>query len=768
LRDRRYFQTIPQRAGVLPPLYQRTAADCIWLHAVSVGEVLSSVTLIRHLKQELPGAGVFVSCSTLAGRDAAASKLESMVNGVFYAPFDYVAAVRRVLRRIRPAVVIVLETEIWPNLYREVKRSGAALVIVNGRISPRTAGTYRHWRWCFSHVLALPDTILAQSSTDRDHYLRAGASPDRVYVGGNLKYDFDPRVVSAPAEVAGLLDTFGPLWIAASTVAPEYEGDVDEDDAVINAYLRLSALHADLRLVIAPRKPERFDVVAEKLARAGIVFKRRSHPTGRAAAVLLLDSIGELSSLFPQAMVVFMGGTLADRGGHNILEPAFFSLPIVAGPHLENFAEIEKHFVASNALARIATAADLAPAIDRLLRDRDQREALGERARQAAESQRGATRNAVAAIVEHRWSALPRAIPYGPLKPATSLLAWAWSAGGRWKRRWSERTQQSLSTPVISVGGIAMGGVGKTPFVAYLARKLHERGIRCAILTRGYRRRVSAPCTIVAAGTEASVDVTGDEPQILLRAGVAHLGIGADRYYVGCLLERQLQPDVFLLDDGFQHARLRRDLDIVLLDGLDPFAGGDVFPIGRLREPIEALSRADAIFISRAEGRRFDSVVERIRQVNSNAPVYLSCVRPVAWRELRGSAPLSLDAFAGRRVFAFCSLANPAAFWSSLHDLQCVLSGQMAFPDHHTYTAADLHRISYQARRAGAEVLVTTEKDVMNLPSTAFDLPVCWLEIKISVDGEQKLLALVERAMARSIECSLDLPAHYADGPHLP
>ena len=154
------------------------------------------------------------------------------MDGAFYAPLDYVFAIRRVLRTIfRPAVVAILETEIWPNLYREIKRSGAALVIVNGRISRNAAGTYARWRWFFACVLALPDVILAQSSADREHYLRAGAPEDRVHVNGNLKYDFDPHTVSAPGDV--------PVLIAASTVGPEYAGDVDEDDAVIEAYARL-------------------------------------------------------------------------------------------------------------------------------------------------------------------------------------------------------------------------------------------------------------------------------------------------------------------------------------------------------------------------------------------------------------------------------------------------------------------------------------------------------------------------------------------------
>ena len=725
LRDRRYFRTLSERFGLLPSLYRRTIPGAVWLHAVSVGEVISSVTLIERLKEQIPGVAVFVSCSTLAGRDAAHSKLGRIVDGIFYAPFDYVIAVRRVLRTIRPRVVIVLETEIWPNLYRETKRSGAALVVVNGRISPKTAATYERWRWFFSAVLALPDAILTQSEGDRLNYVRAGAPPDKVAVAGNLKYDFSP--VRGVSFVHG-----GPLWIAASTVAPEYDGDVDEDDAVISAFLQLRTAHPDLRLLIAPRKPERFAVAAEKLTRAGIAFERRSALTGEPVRVLLLDTIGELSGTFADSDVVFMGGTLADRGGHNILEPALFSRPIVVGPHLENFRHIEKVFQSADAFVRISGPSELASSVDRLLRDADLRRVIGERARRTAEAQRGATSRAVSAIENLYWLAVPNAIPYVVLKPPAAL----WRAGGRWKRARVE--PRSLPAPVISVGGIAMGGAGKTPFVAWLAGEFHTRGVRCAVLTRGYKRKSGDSVTIVPAGETAPVEVTGDEAQLLIRRRVASVGIAADRYAAGTEIQRRVQPDVFLLDDGFQHARLHRNVDIVLLDGLDPFAGGDVFPAGRLREPLEALSRAGIIVITRSTGRRFEGVVARIREVTPRVPVFLSSVKPIAWHELETGRTLPPDAFRGRPVVAFCGLGNPAAFWQTLDDLGCDVTAKLTFPDHHSYTETDLRGITESA----TDLIVTTEKDAVNLPRTNLS-NLYWLEIGIVVERSGELLDML-------------------------
>jgi tetraacyldisaccharide 4'-kinase len=716
MRDRNYFRTLNERFGFLPAYLEATAPGAIWLHAVSVGEVLSAVELVRRLRTALPGERVYVSCSTLAGRAAAEARLKDIVDGLLYAPFDYVFAVRRVLRRLRPAVLIVLETEIWPNLYREAKRFGASLVIVNGRMSPRTAPRYARLRSFLREVLTLPDAILVQSDADRGRFLRAGAQ--QVEVAGNLKYDFDPMDGAVPDDVEHFFS--GRVWIAASTVAPEYSGDIDEDDVVIETFRALAGRFPDLRLVIAPRKPDRFDIVAAKLN--GLPFSRRT-TLDPSKPVLLLDSIGELSSLFRRADVVFMGGTLADRGGHNVLEPAMFGKPVIAGPNLENFPDVEERFMQTNALIRIDKPEHLVSVVDSLLRNPVHAADMGARARRAAESQRGVTDRAVA-VISHAWiAAEPRRV--GRL----GILSRAWRFGAAWKRR--DVQPRRLSRPVISVGGIAMGGSGKTPFVAWLARKFAADGMRPAILTRGYKRRVAQRSTIIPAGVEAPVDLTGDEAQVLLRRGVAHLGIGAHRWAVGRELEQRLAPDVFLLDDGFQHSALGRDLDIVVIDALDPFAGGAVFPLGRLREAPEALARAEIIVITRAAAdHRFEAARRRIRRLNGDAPIFRSTVRPVAWRSRTGEA-LDVHAFSGAGAVAFCGLANPEAFWRTLDQIGCVAIRRIAFPDHHRYTVQELEPLR-------APVLLTTEKDLMNVPSE-LSVPLYWLEIAVDIENESSL-----------------------------
>jgi tetraacyldisaccharide 4'-kinase len=727
-RDRRYSDHILERFGFWR-LPLRTPAGGVWLHAVSVGEVLSCVGLIRRIREDVPHTPIYLSCGTLAGREVAERKIREIADGVFYAPLDWVFAVRRALRATRPSVLVVLETEIWPNLYREAKRAGAAVVIVNGRMSDKTAAGYERHRWFFSAALEQTDQILTQSTEDERRYLAAGAPKDRVRVGGNIKYDFHVSLASPPEEILPFLTR--PLWVAASTTGPMHAGDVDEDDVVISAYRELLAETPELRLLIAPRRPERFDVVAQKLAAAGISFARRSQLTGQEdARVLLLDSVGELSSVFPYADLVFMGGTLAHRGGHNILEPALCAKPVIAGPHLENFAAIRDRFVAARGYVAIERPEELTDAVRMLLTDGGHRESLGARAKALAEAERGATARAVRMVAAYRWMFVPRAVRWGWTVPILRALSAVWQAGGILKRAVAHPRQ--LPKPVISIGGLAMGGVGKTPTAGFLADCFRAKGYEVAILTRGYHRR-SSEKLYLERGSDVPASATGDEAQLLLRS--AHVGIGSDRWKVGMEMSERFRPDLFLLDDGFQHARLHRNVDVVLLDALDPLAGDAVFPQGRLRESLAALQRADVLVITRAGNRRFDGLIARLPK----KPVFLADVEVSGWLPER--PPLNA-------VFAFCGLANPQAFFETLEDTGARIVSTVSFHDHHRYSLSEIQRLSESAIAAGARVLVTTEKDWVNLPSgfedAAHPLRIHTLAIRTRIRNESEFFATLE------------------------
>jgi len=711
------------------------------------------VELLRRLRAERPSVQLFVSTTTLAGRATAEQKLAGLADGVFYAPLDYRSTVRRVLRQLRPSLVVVLETEIWPNLYREAKRSGASLLIVNGRISDRALPRYQNRRWFFRHVLAQPDAILVQTEEDARRYVIAGAPPGRVRAGGNLKYDFTPPASGIAPDIATFLNETGSkqVLIAASTMPPAAAGDVDEDDAVIEAFRELSAARPGLLLILAPRKPERFDVAAEKLLRAGVAFTRRTSLKALSLpGVLLLDTIGELAALFDAADVVFMGGTLAMRGGHNILEPAYFGKPIIVGPHMENFAAIAEEFRRAEALTLIQRPSELAGAVTQLLGDGSTR---GPRAREIARSKRGVTVSMAGEIWEAFSEGVPSPLHKLPARVVLTPLSWFWSAGHSINVAASLAAQRSLETPVISIGGLTMGGVGKSPMVAHLAERLRAAGRNPAVLTRGYKRKSAEPIVLVRRGEIASLDLTGDEAQIFLRAGDAHVGIGRNRYDVGLQMEQRFAPGVFLLDDGFQHLRLARQQDIVLIDGLNPFGGG-VFPLGRSRESAHGLSRATALVVTRAEPGQHNTGLERQLRRYSSAPIFRCRVTPREWAGVNSTLNIPVAEAPFRKVAAFCGLGNPRSFWSTLEELKLDLVFHWAFGDHHSYRPGELQRLLAQAQDCGAEALVTTEKDALNLcngaPAIVSPLKLYWLKIGIEIEREEELLQQILQPVEQS------------------
>ena len=758
LRQRAYFGSLRQRCGFLPASFRQTVPGAVWLHAVSVGEVIAAVELVRQLRLSLPRSPVFVSVSTLAGYQTANQKLSGLAS-VFYAPLDYVFAVRRVLRALRPSLVVVMETEIWPNMFREAKRAAAGLLLINGRISNRALGRYRALRWFFSGVLAQVDLLLAQGEEMRLRWIRIGAPPEKVCAAGNLKYDFQPREAAPESPVRRFLESLRPraVWIAASTMPPALAGDPDEDEAVIAAFQQVSALEPGLLLLLAPRKPERFDTAAQALARAGIRFVRRSGLPGSGQlplpAVLLLDSIGELSSLFPLAGVVFMGGTLASRGGHNILEPALAARPIVVGPHMENFAEIAADFRAAGALVEVRDPASLAAAVTGILQNPVRAADLGAKAASRARVRQGAT----AVAVRHAGEIFARHVPrYRPAQPGFAFLwtlsrLWIW--GGKLKRIRDVAHRRRLEAPVISVGNITVGGTGKTPMVLHLTRRLKDAGWNPGILTRGYGRHSPNPRQAVAAGVHVPVSQSGDEPQLFLRAGVAPVGIGADRWRVGQLLEREFGVDVVVLDDGFQHARLDRRLDIVLVDALDPFGGGYPLPLGRLREPLAGLSRADIFVVTRSDSGRVAQAAEHfLRLRNPRAPVFHARAQPEAWVSVATGETTAADALPYARVAAFCGLGNPEYFWYTIEALGLHAAVRIEFEDHHAYKPRELRYMGRQFRDEGIEAVVTTEKDLVNLcedPGLLLaPLPLYWLRIGVHLDREDEFLDAISKRLS--------------------
>ncbi len=710
----------------MPREYQQTVGGAIWFHAVSVGEVIAIAPLIDRMRERYPCAEIFVSASTLAGHSTALEKLNARV---FYAPVDYAFAVRHVLRTIRPALLVVAETEIWPNLFRETSRTGCGIVIVNGRMSDRVAPRYAKWRGVFASVLCHADKILVQSDVQRERYLAAGAIAERTQVSGNIKYDFTPRDES---EWLKPFVNGNKVWIAASTSA---DGHLNEEDFVIRSLAHMP----DWKLVMAPRKPDRFDEVADKLMLSGVRFSRRSRGE-MAGDVLLLDTIGELSGIFPIADAVFMGGSLVDRGGHNILEPAFFAKPIVVGPHMENFREIADDFRANQAFVEIKKPVELAEAILSAAANPE----LGLRAKACAEARRGA----VDVVVTELATVYEQAVPRYRRTLVGLILLRPFAQLWRLFRRRPVREQVRLDARVISVGNITAGGTGKTPLVLYIAHQLSLQNRHVGILTRGHGRSSHHGHLLLEPGSEDSVIHTGDEAQLFLRSGLAHVGIGKHRANVGKLLLDQYGLDTLVLDDGFQQMKLARDLDIVMVDAMNPFGDGQLLPLGRLREPMRGLRRASAFVITRTECNRPTKGIEaRLRQYNATAPIFHSRVMPTVWVNQSTGEEYPAVALPFTKTLAFCGLGNPQSFWRALDQLGIWPEERMEFDDHHRYTEREIRRMGLLVKRLGATALLTTQKDAVNLcestEAVVAPAQILWLKIAMEIDREDEFLKLL-------------------------
>jgi 3-deoxy-D-manno-octulosonic-acid transferase len=393
MRHGKYREGLGERLGRVPPRLRTQSAPAIWVHAVSVGEVLAVSELVNQLRRRFPKYRVVVSTTTATGQKLAMKHFGE--DGVFYFPLDFAFAIRPYLSALQPRLVVLAETEFWPNFLRLAHAAGARIAVVNARISDRSRPGYGRFRIILRRVLRNIDLFLAQTSEDASRLRDIGAPADRVQVSGNLK--FDVSAPDSPPIVASLRANFqqagaGPVVVCGSTV----EG---EETLLLRPFENVLASYPRAVMILAPRRPERFNEVAQLLEQLGIRSWRRSSWSGDAIAggVFLVDTIGELATLYALADVAFVGGSLVPRGGHNIIEPAQYGVPILVGNHTENFRDIVGLFQSQDAV-RVVGPAEFSAVLMDLLSNKGERIALGCRGAEALRSQLGATDRTVAAL----------------------------------------------------------------------------------------------------------------------------------------------------------------------------------------------------------------------------------------------------------------------------------------------------------------------------------------------------------------------------------
>ena len=394
LRDRSYRQHFGERFGGGESLEQQ----CIWVHAVSVGEVQAAAALVNTLRERYPDIPIVVTTFTPTGAGRARALFRDRAH-VRYLPFDLPGAVRRFFKKVKPRIAVIFETELWPNLYHECGRRRVPLVLASARISARSVGRYRRLGALFRETLAQGVVIAAQGEADANRFRSLGSDPGSTYVTGNLKFDF-----SVPADIGErgrvLREYYAPgrlVWVAGST----HGGG--EEDALIEAQKLVRSRLPNALLVMAPRHPNRFGEVAAQLVSRGVRFIRRSQTPAAGAIgeadILLLDSLGELLDFYAAGDVAFVGGSLVPIGGHNLLEPAALGMPILTGPHNSNSAEAARVLISSGAAQVAENPQDLADKVVALLKDPEGRARMGKEGRAFVEANKGALQKLLGLVI---------------------------------------------------------------------------------------------------------------------------------------------------------------------------------------------------------------------------------------------------------------------------------------------------------------------------------------------------------------------------------
>ncbi len=388
-----YRKGFAQRLGIYEAALRTRLGERprVWIHAVSVGETFVAVKFMETWRRQQPDVAFVMTVNTSTAHTMAEKSIHP--NDVLvYFPVDFPLVIRRVLRTFRPRMLVLTECEFWPNLMRMAKRQGIPVLLVNGRMSDKSFRGYRRFRWLFAPVMRLLDGVCVQGRQDAERFVDVGAVAARVTVTGSAKYDVALNDPGQPEKAREWLDEAGMvegdlILLGGSTWA-------GEEDVLLDVLMKFKPTHPSLRLVLVPRHAERRDEVVAAIQQRGLTFVKRSQG-GRAGAgmrpdVLLADTTGELKHFYSGATVIFVGKSLTQHGGQNIIEPAVCGKPIVVGPNMENFPDIIRDFVAAQALVQVADAAELGRRIGELLGDEALRRSYGEHAAAWVEKNRGA------------------------------------------------------------------------------------------------------------------------------------------------------------------------------------------------------------------------------------------------------------------------------------------------------------------------------------------------------------------------------------------
>ena len=809
-RERGFIERIKQSFGFYSQetIEKVAGKNAIWVHAASVGEIVATSPLVREFRKVFPDSPILVSVVTTGGYEMA-HRIIKDADAIIYFPLDLPFLASRVVGRIRPRVFLPVETELWPNFLKKAKQLDVPVMMVNGRISDRSVKQYKYLFGMLREMIGTGKCFAMQSSIDADYIMRLGAPRELVTVTGNTKFDQAYTSVSAD-ERAALIEELGlsgasRIMIAGST----HRG---EEELVLAAFKAVREKDPGVRLIIAPREVLRTMEVEHLCRKAGFtVTTRKELQKGSAARgedIVILDTVGELGRVYGLGDVIYIGGSLVPHGGHNILEPAAHGKAIIVGNQMFNFKDIHALFRNRNAVVTVASGEELTRETLRLFGDAAERARLEAETLAIINENKGASEKSARILVnmletyESRRSIRAQERIIGHRVHATQKVANFQTyfidlvhdkeVRGISRRlimgvfyvfsliyeqlvnlkltmyRWGWAKKERLGCYVISLGNVTVGGTGKTPTAQHLAREISDMGYRVAILNRGYRAKWRGEVGIVSDGHTLKMDAetAGDEAFMLAK----HLPnvpvlIGAQRAVTGRYAIEHFGAEVAILDDGYQHWQLERDMDILLVDAVNVFGNGYLLPRGTLREPLSHIDRADVCLMTKVDQAAPGAIAhiwETFRSYNQDGLVLESIhqprqfVRLSDWYEDIAAGGVPVTEMEGKKVLAVSAIGNPASFEQTLADLGIEMVESMRYPDHHDYGERDMAEVLYRAETLGVEAIVITEKDAVKVPGDVvrakWRIPMYVISVEVTLQkGREEFFYELKRQLAEKL-----------------
>lgn len=803
VREKGFVERIKQSLGFFPDhaLDKVAKKHCIWVHAASVGEIVATSPLIKEFRKEFPQSPILVSVVTTSGYEMA-NRIIKDADAIIYFPLDLPFLAGHVLRRIHPRVFLPVETELWPNFLKTARKLHIPVMMVNGRISDRSVKQYKHLHSLLDDMIGTVKKFAMQSQIDADYIMRLGAPPELVTVTGNTKFDQTYTDVS-PEEKQQIIAEMGlevntGILLAGST----HRG---EEDYVLKAFKAVRKNNPQAKLVIAPRELLRTQEIIHLCKKAGFTVTTRTYlqeNPGGGEDIVILDTIGELGKVYSIGDVVYVGGSLVPHGGHNILEPAAHGKAIIVGHYMFNFKDTHALFKNRDACVTVKDENELVTQVVKLFDEPEHRHKMEQETLAIVKENKGASRKSAVILREtlEEFESCPENrqsvrstqkianfqtyfidlvhskevdgvcmhIIMGILYIFSHIYAQLVNfklAGyriGIFKRR-------KLDCFVISLGNITVGGTGKTPTAQRLASDIRDMGYRVVILNRGYRAKWHGRVGIVSDGKRLHMSAAeaGDEAFMLAK----HLPevpvlIGAERAVTGQYAIDHFGAEVAILDDGYQHWQLERNMDILLVDAVNVFGNGYILPRGTLREPISHISRADVCLMTKVDQAAAGSceyIRDTVKNYNDRARIVESIHQPRCfiklsewYRDIAGVG-IKVDQMKGKKVMAVSAIGNPASFEQTLSDLGTMIIEGLRYPDHHDYNMQEMVEILHQAETMGAEAIIITEKDAVKIPTevvhAGWDIPIYVICVEVNFkQGREEFLALLQRKLANHLQ----------------